>query len=615
VRLRTVIGCILLAAGLGTASFGAAQQQAPSGTIVFSSDRAARLIRPAVYTIGSNRKHRRTVTARFLSVEQVRWSPNQKWIAFVADGKLRLGRSRGGRAIQVARRRYATHPAWSRDGSRLAFLSLQGEVDDLFVLRMGTQRVRRVARGVSSGPSWSPDGRSIVYTSSAEMWIVDWATGAKHRVLDRRWNAEDPDWSPDGSRIAFAYGDDPNDRHRVYSLDLRGGKPHLLASNLQRPVWSPDGTRIVASTETNVHVITADGRHRRRIFKGPRGPEKVLNPVWARDSRRVAVASDEVYVLDADGRRPRKQVTFETPRSVLADREVSWSPDSRQLAYVAQPYDPGDGDLYSVSSSGRRLRALTRNWVEERNPVSARDGAVAYTEYDGQRPVIAVLQRGDKPRRIADGLNPAWSPDGGAIAFERGRDLYVISRDGSGERPVLEGPSRDGNPDWSPDGHELVFERAPESGLYPVDLWAVQLDGSGVRRITDVRRGRDPCTVTSASDPAWSPDGADIAFALLEAGNLSCDQHGGWKSVYLVRADGSGTQRFVTNGGAYLFGDDGAYAPSWSPDGTYLAFVSDLEELFGRAAGRRIAVVPRDGGTLRFLTSPRYASADPSWRP
>lgn len=181
-------------------------------------------------------------------------------------------------------------------------------------------------------------------------------------------------------------------------------------------------------------------------------------------------------------------------------------------------------------------------------------------------------------------LSPAWSPDGGRIAFEHAGYppsspvIEIAGLGGSGGRAL---PGVHGiQPAWSPDGQRLAY-----AGPAPTrrDISVVSVAGGRARRLT-FRGGQAP---------NWSVKG-EIAFARRTRGGL--------RNILAVRASG-GRARLITRRG----GDD----PSWSPDGTRVAFDRAPDARHPRR--RDIYVVGRDGGGLRRLTF--KAGADPAWSP
>ena len=175
----------------------------------------------------------------------------------------------------------------------------------------------------------------------------------------------------------------------------------------------------------------------------------------------------------------------------------------------------GDYAIYSMSASGGGQQRLTDN------------------EVDPSTPQGLLFQ-----------IEPAWSPDGGTIAFVSKRsgnsDLYAMDADGSGTRPLTKTKEDDAQPDWSPDGEQIVFSRGS-----PTRLFVMNADGSGARRLTDED--------VDETEPAWSPDGSTIAYARRTPGSSI-------RELWLVRPDGSQRRQLTKLDGV-------AQAPAWSPDG------------------------------------------------
>jgi len=179
------------------------------------------------------------------------------------------------------------------------------------------------------------------------------------------------------------------------------------------------------------------------------------------------------------------------------ESDADWSPDGSQLAFTL------------------------------RDGVGARIGII---DPDGSN--LSVI---DPPPGFWD-AGPAWSPDGTQIAFVRSAEdpphapwaIYVMDTDGSDVQevtppaPML--PSgypeyTDSNPAWSPDGSTIAFDRLIEADdTYRVHL--VRPDGTDLLDLT-------PNLAHWATDPSWSPDGTRIVF---DGGN--------W-GIYTMNADGS----------------------------------------------------------------------------
>jgi Tol biopolymer transport system component len=593
---------------------------ASNGRIVFASSRAASLVHPAIYTIGIDGKGRRRVSPARGGIESPLWSPTGKAIAYFQRQKLYSVDLRAHRRRVLARGN-VSDPAWSPDGAWLAaFRERPDESSDLVLIPAAGGRLRTIARHIrqfepfgSGKPAWSPDGTRLVFGRATgrrqELRVVDVATRSERLLVRTRVVDAHPAWSPDGSRLAFTRFFSWDERRwAVVTVDVATGRLSGLARGLELPAWSPNGSHIAAMRGSGIYVVDTHGHHRIRVGFDTVDESPSRPPIWASNSKLlIAAYRDEIYRYRADG-HGRRRITRELPgrRLEWSSRGlgvvVSVSPDGRSVAYASRPYEPPDSDLYAIGADAGGLRALTRNWVDDYAPAWSPDGTRVAFVRGRRRTRIAVLRRG-RVRFVAQGSQPRWSPDGRRIVFVRGGDLYTVEADGTDEWLVSRGVAEESNPDWSPDGAKLVFESSMREGS---DLWMVAIDGSDLRRLTDVRAGRDPCYPADAEDPEWSPSGAEIAYVLTEYASLSCGLRGGTSSVYVMRSDGTGS-RYVTKGGwADPSGDIGAVSPAWSPDGRMIAFVNELE----RATD--LAVVSSSGGPLRLIRHTRDAQS-PDW--
>ena len=167
--------------------------------------------------------------------------------------------------------------------------------------------------------------------------------------------------------------------------------------------------------------------------------------------------------------------------------------------------------------------------------------------------------------------------------------LYVVNADGSGRRELTR--AKYSTPAWSPDGRKIAFGDGD-------NVWVMNADGSEPLNLTP-----DP---GADSDPVWSPDGRRIAFLRLR--HPARGPNWWEREVYVMNADGSGQRRLAR------YATTSFSAPTWSPDGRKLAFVSDRDG-FVSVYTPEIHVVNVDGSGQRNLTRNPASDSDPVWSP
>ena len=177
---------------------------------------------------------------------------------------------------------YDTTPAWSPDGSRIAFESKRdfGYGREVYVMNAdGSNQIRLTNNSANdSNPDWSPDGSRIAFNSNRdgddEIYVMNADGTGLMQLTDNTASDNTPDWSPDGTRIVFESTRDPESIHaEIYVMNADGtGQIRLTENDFadSRSVWSPDGTKIafirwILDTNAEIYVMNADGTGQIRL--------------------------------------------------------------------------------------------------------------------------------------------------------------------------------------------------------------------------------------------------------------------------------------------------------------------------------------------------------------
>ena len=391
----------------------------------------------------------------------------------------------------------ARQPAWSPDGSRIAFQAYWDGNYHIWSVGADGTGLRQHTRGRFDHrePHWSPDGGRLAFSSdrggSYDVWVMGLDEGDPERLTDWPGNEYGPAFSPDGGEVAFAA-----DGVRSGIWLTGDGGPAVLAGDaeprriaegdggeLNAPSWSADGGTLsfnsVGEGRSRLYAVAVSGGEPRTLT----GEEEDVFPFraswtasgdlyhtgdglvrWRRGdgSDRRDVAFSATVALDRTGypRRPR-DLRAPGPFPVRGIVSPAVSPDGTQVAFSAL------GDLWLHTIGGDAERLTDDPWIE---------------------------------------ADPAWSPDGGRLAFASDRDgsldLYVRDLGVGSDRRVTEGAAA-AMPAWSPDGSRLAFVgSASGTAVQVVDL------ATGV--VETLRAG-----LNGAGRPSWSPDGASVLVSAL----------------------------------------------------------------------------------------------------
>jgi len=469
-------------------------------------------------------------------------------------------------------------------------------------------------------------GDRIVFTYENDLWLVDAAGGDARRLTRHPGNERYAKFSPDGNTIAFTAAYDGGTD--VYLMDTRGGEPRRLTWHPGPDIvlgWHPDGTRVLFRSvreapmrEFETYLIDLDGGLPEKLALD-RGGLASLSPDGTKLAYNRISRENRTWKRYQGGMAQDVWVADFTTGAI--DRITDWpGSDNYPMWFGDKIYfnsDREDGtlNLYAYDlASGDAKRQTTYDDYDVKYP-SLGDGRIIYQyrerlhvldlatgairEVDVTIPTDRVRMRPEyvsvSPRAGSFNLSPA----GERLLLEaRGEILNLPVEDGDPVDLTHTSASRDKSAAWSPDGRWIVFisDRSGEE-----TLWLTDQQGGETRQLTKGGKGY-------LMQPVWSPDSKHLIYSdkfmrlnlvTVTDGKTEVIAQGehddAWERWGIQDYAWSPCSRWIVysmmgdtmNESVYLYSLDTGrttritddwytdWSPSFSPDGTYIYFLSN----------------------------------------
>jgi TolB protein len=256
-----------------------------------------------------------------------------------------------------------------RDGERITGTVQQRSIKEIYISDYDGENQRRVTTGrtLNIAPRWSPDGRSIAYTSyrrgGANLFISNIFAGTLDEVTKGDKVGENwlPAWSPDGTRLAFSSPRDGN--AEIYVVNRDGSNLRRITNNPgidTTPTWSPTGTQIAFVSDRSgapqIYIVGADGLGLQKVTSESYADRPTWSPAPYNEiafTSRTGPGND-IKVKDLASGQVR-QLTF----GEGTNESPAFAPNGRHIAFMSTR--SGKSQIFIIARDGKNLKQITRS--------------------------------------------------------------------------------------------------------------------------------------------------------------------------------------------------------------------------------------------------------------